>query len=80
MIAACLERTKYTVDCLKEISWDAHAEKFSVTVVIKSPSEKLIKKWQLVAEKGISHLMIMPNVSTNQIDEFIEDLKQESLS
>lgn len=78
MIASCLDMTRYTVDRLKEISWDAHAEEFSVTVVIKSPSEKLIRKWQLVAEKGISHLLIMPNVTKKKIDEFIEDLKQES--
>ena len=78
MIAECLNMTKYTLDRLKEISWDAHAEEFSVTVVIKRPSEKIVKKWQLAVEGNIAHVLLMPHVLKKQIDAFIEDLKQES--
>lgn len=77
MIASCLDVTKYALERLKEISWDARAEKFSVTIVIKRPSEKIAKKWQLAVEKDIAHLLIMPHVSKKRIDAFIEDLKQE---
>ena len=77
MVATCLDTTKYTLERLKEISWGAHAEDFSVTIVMKRPSEKLAKKWQLAVEKDIAHLLIMPNVSKQYIDAFIEDLKQE---
>lgn len=79
MIASCLEITKYAVERLKEISWDAYAQDFSVTVVIKCPSEKLTKKWQLAVEKDIAHLLIMPHVTKRQIDLFIEDLKKENI-
>lgn len=77
IIASCLDITKYALERLNEISWDAQAEKFSVTIVMKRPSEKIAKKWQLAVEKDIAHLLIMPHVSKKQIDAFIEDLKQE---
>lgn len=77
MIASCLDVTKYALEKLKEISWDAHAEEFSVIVVMKRPSEKITKKWQLAVEGDIAHLLIMPHVSKKQIDAFVEDLKQE---
>ena len=77
MIASCIDVTKYAVERLKEISWDAYAHDFSITVVLKRPSEKLAKKWQLAVEKDIAHMVIMPHVSKKQIDAFIEDLKQE---
>jgi histidine decarboxylase len=78
IIAVCLEMTAYTLERLKEISWDAQAEEFSVTIVIQRPRELLIKKWQLAVEKDIAHLVIMPHVSKKQIDAFVEDLKNEA--
>ncbi|MEK7082759.1 MAG: histidine decarboxylase, partial [Patescibacteria group bacterium] len=79
IIASCLDMTQYTLERLKEISWEGQAEKFSVTIVMKRPSEKIAKKWQLAVEKDIAHLLIMPHVSKKQIDAFIEDLKQECI-
>lgn len=80
MIVSCVDVTAHALERLKEISWDAYAHDFSVTVVIKRPSEKIAKKWQLAVEKDIAHLLIMPHVSKRQIDLFIEDLKKEPVS
>jgi len=77
MVASCLDMTKYTLERLKKISWDAEAQDFSVTIIIKRPSEMIVKKWQLAIEGNIAHLLIMPRVSKKQIDAFIEDLKRE---
>lgn len=79
MISSCIEVTHYTFNRLEEISWDAHAEDFSVTIVMKRPSDDLVEKWQLAIEGDIAHLLIMPHVSKKQIDALIEDLKQECL-
>ena len=76
-ITSCLDMTKYTLEQLKKIQWDAWAEEFSVTIVIKLPSRKLINKWHLVAEKDIAHLLIMPHISKAHIDALIKDLEQE---
>lgn len=78
MITGCLDVTKYALEKLRGISWDAQAQKFSTTIVIKRPSEKLAKKWQLAVEGDTAHLVIMPHVSKKRIDEFVEDLKQEA--
>ena len=77
MIASCLDVTRYALVRLKEISWDAYAQDFSVTIVMKRPSERIVKEWQLAVEGDIAHLLIMPRVSKKQIDAFIQDLKQE---
>ena len=77
IIASCLDMTNYALEQLKKIPWDVRAEEFSVTIVIKRPSEILAAKWQLAVEKDIAHLLIMPHISMSHIDAFIEDLKQE---
>ncbi len=77
MVAACLEVTRYALDRLKEISWDAYAEEFFIIIVIRRPSDGLAKKWQLAVAGDIAHLVIMPHVSKKHIDAFIEDLVRE---
>ena len=32
-------------------------------------------KWQLATEAGITHIICMPNVTKQQIDAFVEDMK-----
>ncbi|MDP3646065.1 MAG: histidine decarboxylase [bacterium] len=78
MIDGCLEVRDYTLERLKEISWSAHSEKYSVTVVIKRPSDHLVKKWQLAIQGTSAHIVVMPNISKKLIDGFVEDLQKES--
>ena len=49
----------------------------SITVVFPKVTDKLKNKWQLATEDGITHIICMPNVTKNQIDLFIEDVKTE---
>jgi len=48
----------------------------AITVVFPKISESIKNKWQLATE-DITHIICMPNVSKGQIDEFINDVKQE---
>lgn len=36
--------------------------------------DKLIKRWQLACQEDIAHVVVMPNVSREKIDKFIEEL------
>jgi histidine decarboxylase len=73
--ARCLEMTLYTIARLEEVGVSAWAHPYSNTVVFPRPSEKLIKKWHLASQGDISHVILMPGITTKIIDEFVDDLR-----
>lgn len=77
MVHGCFDVRDHALKLLREISWEAYAGKLSVIIVIKRPSEQIVKKWQLAVHGQLAHLVIMPNVSKIQIDAFVEDLKSD---
>lgn len=78
MIARCQALKNYTLDRMREISWDAYAGDYSVIIMIKRPPDRLVRKWQLAVVGDSAHLVIMPNISQEHIDAFMEDLRQEN--
>ena len=38
--------------------------------------DALIKRWQLACETDIAHVVVMPNVTKEKIDKFLEELLQ----
>ena len=68
-IDECIELAEYLEESI-ESSW---RNQNSITVVLPRPSDKIIKKWQLATEKNISHVIVMPHVTKEKIDEFIKD-------
>jgi histidine decarboxylase len=48
----------------------------AITVVIPEVPPAVKQKWQLASEAGYTHLICMPNVTTSQIDEVIQDIIQ----
>jgi histidine decarboxylase len=75
LVKASLEMTEYTLQALKKINWPAWKNPCSNIVVIKKPELSLIKKWQLATQGDWSHLVLMPGVPAERIDQFVEDLK-----
>lgn len=47
----------------------------SITVVMPELPQWIIEKWQLATAAGISHIMMMPFVTKEHIDQFLEDVK-----
>ncbi|MCK5295825.1 MAG: histidine decarboxylase [Alphaproteobacteria bacterium] len=78
MAEKCIEMADYTLEQLKKINWEAWRNDFSNTVVIKRPSKKLAKKWQLASQGDISHIITMPQIDKILIDNFIAELEIES--
>ncbi|WP_258932061.1 hypothetical protein [Flavobacterium oreochromis] len=64
----------YAEQRLNEIGVKAWRNPNAITVVFPSPSVEVCAKWQLATEKGYSHIICMPNVTLEQIDEFILDI------
>lgn len=70
-----LELAGYTHQQLDAIKWKAWRNPSALTVMLESPSEPLIRKWQLATADGWSHVICMPGVTKQRIDEFIGDLR-----
>ena len=73
MVRGSLERAAYAVDALKAHGIDAWRNENSVTVVFPRPPEVVMKKWILAPRRGIGHLLTMPHVTKDIIDEFVAD-------
>ena len=72
--AHSLQVAAYTEQKLNAIGVKAWRNLNAVTVIFPTPSEEVCWKWQLATEKGMSHIICMPNVSMSQIDEFVADV------
>ncbi|QKX06780.1 histidine decarboxylase [Aquimarina sp. TRL1] len=66
----------YTLKKLQTLGIDAWRNPNAITVVFPAPPVAIIDKWQLATENGQSHIICMPNVSFDQIDLLIQDLKE----
>ena len=73
----CLERAQYLVDRLREMSIDAWRNRNAITVVMPRVSDTIRAKWQLATAGPISHVIVLPNVSIEQLDAFLADVRAE---
>ncbi|MCW3467182.1 histidine decarboxylase [Chitinophaga nivalis] len=73
----CLDMAAYTEQRLRDIGVKAWRNPAALTVVFPAPSWELRWKWQIATENGHSHIICMPGVSREQIDEFIGDIEAE---
>lgn len=62
----------YAVERLNENGIPAWRNPNAITVVFPDPPASIRRKWQLASESGWSHVICMPNVSKEQVDEFVE--------
>lgn len=68
-----IDLAEYLVDKLP----NAWRNQNSLTVVFPKVSAKLIHKWQLASDGNISHVVCLPHVTKEQLDEFIKDVLEE---
>jgi histidine decarboxylase len=74
---ACLELAEYTVAQFKSIGVNAWKNPSAITVSFPEPSFELRWKWQLATEAGACHIICMPGISKELIDQFVGELKKE---
>ena len=73
MVQQSLEHAEYAVQALNARGIEAWRHKNSITVVFQRPPDALMKKWIIAPRKGIGHLITMPHVTRDVIDEFVAD-------
>ena len=75
LIEQCLERAEYAVRELNKAGQHAWRHPYSNTVVFDRPLQSVVESWQLATHGPISHLITMPNVSTDQVDRLVAEIK-----
>jgi histidine decarboxylase len=69
-----LAMAAYTELKLKEAGIDAWRNPNAITVSFPEPCDAVREKWQLASEGGNSHIICMPNVTKEQIDEVVAEI------
>jgi histidine decarboxylase len=72
-VQGALQNAEYAVNQLKSIGVQAWRNQNSVTVVFKAPKE-VANEWGLATQEDKAHLITMPNISRQQIDELVRDV------
>jgi len=72
---ASRELAAYAVDQIQRLGWPVHRNRHGFTVVLDEPPPVVLAKWVLATEGGSAHLICMPGVGRDQIDEFVHDLR-----
>jgi histidine decarboxylase len=76
-VKKALSMAEYTQKSLCQAGIAAWRNPNAITVVFPEVAESIREKWQLATADGNTHLICMPNVRKDQIDEFLEDFKRE---
>jgi histidine decarboxylase len=76
IIPACLEMAAYAVERLSAAGVAPWRHAYSNTVVFNRPSGDITSRWQLACQGGHSHLITMPHVTHEQIDELAREIEQ----
>jgi histidine decarboxylase len=74
---ACIERAEYLINKLIAIKVDAWRNHNSITVVLETPGEDILAKWQLAHEGHRAHVIVLPHVTYSIIDEFVADMEKD---
>ena len=73
LVAGMLDTAEYAVGQFNERGIPAWRHRNSVTVVFPRPPDDVIRKWQMAPEGDIAHIITMPHVSREMIDELVSD-------
>ncbi|XP_074263731.1 serine decarboxylase [Silene latifolia] len=74
-VQKCLRNAHYLKDRLKEAGISAMLNELSSTVVFERPlDEDFIRRWQLACQGSIAHVVVMPSVTIEKLDTFLEEL------
>lgn len=79
-VEAAQKVAAYTENELKKLGLNAWRNNQALTVVFPKPSKALCTKYQLASEDDIAHIICIPGITTQDIDNFISDLKAEITS
>lgn len=76
-VQKCLRNAHYLKDRLRGAGISAMLNELSSTVVFERPhDEEFVRRWQLACEGHMAHAIVMPSVSVEKLDNFLDELIQ----
>ncbi|OIV91558.1 hypothetical protein TanjilG_08970 [Lupinus angustifolius] len=76
-VQKCLRNAHYFKDRLLDAGIGAMLNELSSTVVFERPhDEEFIRRWQLACQGNIAHVVVMPNITIEKLDDFLNELLQ----
>ncbi|XP_075509447.1 serine decarboxylase-like [Primulina tabacum] len=76
-VQKCLRNAHYLKDRLIGAGISAMLNELSSTVVFERPrDEEFVRRWQLACEGNMAHAIVMPNVTLEKLDYFLNELLQ----
>ena len=73
MVSGMLDTAAYAVEEFNRHGIAAWRHRNSVTVVFPRPAPEVFKKWQIAPQGQVAHIITMPHVAREQVDELIAD-------
>lgn len=70
----CLENAAYAEKKMQEMGIAAWRNKDAITIVFPKPKAEICLKWQLASEGGNAHIICMPGITKEKIDEFLREV------
>ncbi len=72
----CVAIARWLLEKLRAMEYPAFLNEHSNTVVLKFPSDRVVKKWQLAVQGDWTHVIVMQHVTKEMLTEFLADLKE----
>ncbi|KNA21407.1 hypothetical protein SOVF_043420 [Spinacia oleracea] len=80
-VQKCLRNAHYLKDRLRDVGVSAMLNELSSTVVFERPrDEEFIRRWQLACQGEIAHVVVMPSVTIEKLDTFLDELVEKRLT
>lgn len=74
-VERCMRNAALLKAMLQHAGVRAMLNDLSNTVVFERPAEEaFVRKWQLACEGDIAHVVVMPNIDIDKLEEFVTDL------
>lgn len=76
-VEKCMRNAHVLKDMLEGAGIKTMLNELSNTVVFERPKEEaFVRKWQLACEASIAHVVVMPNITVDKLEEFVADYVQ----
>ena len=73
IVAGMMETAEYAVQSFQNGGIPAWRNRNSATVVLPSPGEEVFRKWQIARSGDIAHIITMPQITKEMVDELVQD-------
>ena len=73
MVAGMMETAEYAVQRFQDGGIPAWRNRNSAIVVLPRPGEEVFGKWQIAPSGDIAHIIAMPHVTRETVDELVDD-------